>query len=138
MQMYRSPQSRPIPQAYLWQASFRAASTQKGSGNHTQTSTLLFCVAWLMVLALLHATLLRVPLTSISPCSQRWRETSEEKRHLESMERDMVNEVRQAAEVHRQVLSSSIPPDVATQTFRPTVSKHLSMAASRCGPTYEA
>ncbi|CAK0749467.1 Methionine aminopeptidase 2B [Coccomyxa viridis] len=34
---------------------------------------------------------------------QRWRETSQEKQHLERMEQDMVNEVRQAAEVHRQV-----------------------------------
>ena len=36
-------------------------------------------------------------------CSQRWRETSEEKRELERLEFDTLNEVRQAAEVHRQV-----------------------------------
>ena len=36
--------------------------------------------------------------------SQRWRETSEEKRELERLEFDTLNEVRQAAEVHRQVL----------------------------------
>lgn len=35
--------------------------------------------------------------------SQRWRETSEEKRELERLEFDVLNEVRQAAEVHRQV-----------------------------------
>ncbi|BDA41560.1 Methionine aminopeptidase 2 [Coccomyxa sp. Obi] len=34
---------------------------------------------------------------------QRWRETSEEKRELERLEFDTLNEVRQAAEVHRQV-----------------------------------
>eukprot|EP00884_Botryococcus_braunii_P004532 jgi/Botrbrau1/1407/Bobra.0063s0105.1 len=34
---------------------------------------------------------------------QRWRETSEEKRELERLQHDMINEVRQAAEVHRQV-----------------------------------
>lgn len=34
---------------------------------------------------------------------QRWRETNEEKRQLERLENDMINEVRQAAEVHRQV-----------------------------------
>lgn len=34
---------------------------------------------------------------------QRWRETSEEKRQLERLEFDMINEVRKAAEVHRQV-----------------------------------
>ena len=36
-------------------------------------------------------------------CSQRWRETSEEKRDIERLQHGMVNEVRQAAEVHRQV-----------------------------------
>ena len=34
---------------------------------------------------------------------QRWRETSAEKRELERLEADMVNDVRKAAEVHRQV-----------------------------------
>ncbi|KAK9908762.1 hypothetical protein WJX75_002501 [Coccomyxa subellipsoidea] len=34
---------------------------------------------------------------------QRWRETSEEKRELERLEFDILNEVRHAAEVHRQV-----------------------------------
>lgn len=34
--------------------------------------------------------------------SQRWRETSEEKREMERLQHDMINEVRQAAEVHRQ------------------------------------
>ncbi|GAB4813994.1 hypothetical protein N2152v2_001040 [Parachlorella kessleri] len=34
---------------------------------------------------------------------QRWRETSAEKREVERLEFDMINEVRQAAEVHRQV-----------------------------------
>ncbi|KAK9810488.1 hypothetical protein WJX72_011481 [[Myrmecia] bisecta] len=34
---------------------------------------------------------------------QRWRETSEEKRHLDCLQHDMINEVRHAAEVHRQV-----------------------------------
>lgn len=32
-----------------------------------------------------------------------WRETSAEKRALERMEWDMINDVRQAAEVHREV-----------------------------------
>eukprot|EP00887_Chlorella_sp_A99_P002610 scaffold6.g2610.t1 len=36
---------------------------------------------------------------------QRWRETNEEKRHLYRLQHDMINEVRQAAEVHRQVRS---------------------------------
>lgn len=36
--------------------------------------------------------------------SQRWRETSEEKRELERLEFDTLNEVRQAAEVHRQAI----------------------------------
>lgn len=36
--------------------------------------------------------------------SQRWRETSAEKREQERLEFDTINEVRQAAEVHRQVL----------------------------------
>lgn len=36
---------------------------------------------------------------------QRWRETNEEKRALERSQYDMINEVRQAAEVHRQVRS---------------------------------
>ena len=35
-------------------------------------------------------------------CSQRWRETSEEKRAQARLQDQMVNEVRQAAEVHRQ------------------------------------
>ena len=62
---------------------------------------------------MLHST----PLTPLSLCSQRWRETSEEKQHLERMEQDMVNEVRQAAEVHRQVLSSSASAAVAFYGF---------------------
>ena len=32
-----------------------------------------------------------------------WRETSEEKREIERLEKDMYNEVRQCAEVHREV-----------------------------------
>lgn len=36
---------------------------------------------------------------------QRWRETAAEKRELDRLQWDMVNEVRQAAEVHRQVRS---------------------------------
>ena len=36
-------------------------------------------------------------------CSQRWRETDEEKREIERLDADMINDVRQAAEVHRQV-----------------------------------
>jgi methionyl aminopeptidase len=35
--------------------------------------------------------------------SQRWRETAAEKRELDRLQQDMINEVRQAAEVHRQV-----------------------------------
>ena len=34
---------------------------------------------------------------------QRWRETAAEKREIERLESDMINEVRQAAEVHREV-----------------------------------
>ena len=34
---------------------------------------------------------------------QRWRETNEEKRELERLEKNMYNEVRQCAEVHREV-----------------------------------
>ena len=79
-----------------------------------------------------------MPLTRLSRCSQRWRETSEEKQNLERMERDMVNEVRQAAEVHRQVLSSPTHAAAAGTTSQTTGSEHLSMAAYRCGPTYEA
>ena len=40
-------------------------------------------------------------------CSQRWRETSAEKRELDRLQADMVNEVRQCAEVHRQVRISA-------------------------------
>jgi hypothetical protein len=36
-----------------------------------------------------------------------WRETSAEKRELERLTADMINDVRQAAEVHRQVRHSS-------------------------------
>ena len=36
-------------------------------------------------------------------CSQRWRETSAEKRELARLDNDLLQEVRQAAEVHRQV-----------------------------------
>ena len=36
-------------------------------------------------------------------CSQRWRETSEEKRAQARLQDQMINEARQAAEVHRQV-----------------------------------
>lgn len=36
---------------------------------------------------------------------QRWRETSAEKREMDRLQWDMINEVRQAAEVHRQVRS---------------------------------
>lgn len=36
---------------------------------------------------------------------QRWRETAAEKRELDRLQFDMINEVRQAAEVHRQVRS---------------------------------
>lgn len=32
-----------------------------------------------------------------------WRETSAEKRELQRLQADMINDVRQAAEVHRQV-----------------------------------
>ena len=38
-------------------------------------------------------------------CSQRWRETSAEKRDKARLNTDLVNEVRRAAEVHRQVSS---------------------------------
>lgn len=46
-------------------------------------------------------------------CSQRWRETNEEKRALQRSEHDMINEVRQAAEVHRQVLAAPPAPPAA-------------------------
>lgn len=39
----------------------------------------------------------------IIACSQRWRETSEEKRAQARLQDHMINEARQAAEVHRQV-----------------------------------
>ena len=35
-------------------------------------------------------------------CSQRWRETSAEKRELARLDNDLLQEVRQAAEAHRQ------------------------------------
>ena len=38
-----------------------------------------------------------------SLCSQRWRETAEEMRERERINADMINDVRRAAEVHRQV-----------------------------------
>lgn len=41
--------------------------------------------------------------TAVHVCSQRWRETSEETRHRARLQDDMINEIRQAAEVHRQV-----------------------------------
>ena len=42
-------------------------------------------------------------LWSRSVCSQRWRETAEEMRERERINADMINDVRRAAEVHRQV-----------------------------------
>lgn len=39
----------------------------------------------------------------LSSCSNLWRTTSEEKRAQERLEKPMYNEIRQAAEVHRQV-----------------------------------
>lgn len=47
---------------------------------------------------------------------QRWRETNEEKRHMERIESDMINDIRQAAEVHRQVrkyMSTIIKPGIS-------------------------
>ncbi len=46
-------------------------------------------------------------------CSQRWRETREEQRELERLNFEMVNEVRQAAEVHRQVPALRQPARLA-------------------------
>lgn len=37
------------------------------------------------------------------PCSNAWRTTSAEKRELERLGSDLINNVRRAAEVHRQV-----------------------------------
>ena len=51
------------------------------------------------LLSALHSTAHEV---AVALCSQRWRETSEEKRDIERLQQDMINEVRQAAEVHRQ------------------------------------
>lgn len=45
--------------------------------------------------------------TVIIACSQRWRETSEEKRVQARLQNHMINEARQAAEVHRQVRFSA-------------------------------
>ena len=45
----------------------------------------------------------RLPPTPRLLRSQRWRETAAEKRELDRLQQDMINEVRQAAEVHRQV-----------------------------------
>ena len=44
------------------------------------------------------------PVLIVEPaaCSQRWRETSAEKRELARLDNDLLQEVRQAAEVHRQ------------------------------------
>ena len=51
-------------------------------------------------------------------CSQRWRETSEEKRAQARLQDQMINEVRQAAEVHRQAshlcLELSLHPSLTT------------------------
>jgi methionyl aminopeptidase len=44
----------------------------------------------------------------LGSCSQRWRETDEEKRALDRSNFDMINEVRQAAEVHRQVSTCAL------------------------------
>ena len=44
---------------------------------------------------------------AVALCSQRWRETSEEKRDIERLQQDMINDVRQAAEVHRQASACS-------------------------------
>lgn len=41
-----------------------------------------------------HCVLLKLPSLLCLLCSQRWRETSAEKRELERLEFDMINEVR--------------------------------------------
>ena len=58
----------------------------------------------------------------VDTCSQRWRETSEEKRDIERLQADMVNDVRRAAEVHRQVTNMTPPEslcDPATLDLEP-------------------
>ena len=52
-------------------------------------------------------------------CSQRWRETGEEQRELERLNFDVINEVRHAAEVHRQVLHSAVWLLSASRGLRP-------------------
>ena len=56
--------------------------------------------------------------------SQQWRETAEEKWEMERQEAPLLNDVRQAAEVHRQVPSSSLrdPPHLCR------LADHLSRA----------
>jgi len=56
-------------------------------------------------------------------CSQRWRETSEEKRAQARLQDQMINEVRQAAEVHRQArqLSLELSLHPSFMTLQPVV-----------------
>ena len=59
---------------------------------------------WLSVLPRsLRGVGVRCPATKCAACSQRWRETNEEKRAMERSNEDMMNATRKAAEVHRQV-----------------------------------
>ena len=64
-------------------------------------------------------------------CSQRWRETSEEKRAQARLQDQMINEARQAAEVHRQVkFFACFAVNMKSETYRQQVVKCHAMQAS--------
>ncbi|DBA93672.1 TPA: Methionine aminopeptidase 2A [Trebouxia sp. C0006] len=73
-------------------------------------------------------------------CSQRWRETSEEKRAQARLQDQMINEARQAAEVHRQVrqyMRSIIKPGInmtyMCETLEDTVRKLIQAKGLEAG-----
>jgi len=64
-------------------------------------------------------------------CSQRWRETSEEKRAQARLQDQMINEARQAAEVHRQVrFFACFAVNMKTATYRQQVVTCYAMQTS--------
>lgn len=90
--MVPPPLSRPTPPRCLSANCFQAASFQRASGSRTTTS------AWQ------HGC---KQYSIHMEHSQRWRETAAETRERDRLQWDMINEVRQAAEVHRQVCGTA-------------------------------
>ncbi len=83
----------------------------------------------LALLTCLHLTLHHAQV--IIACSQRWRETSEEKRAQARLQDQMINEARQAAEVHRQVrFFACFAVNMKSATYRQQVVKCHAMKTS--------